>query len=575
MPPFKIIVVFLCIILIKVSGTAQGISEIEARIEVLNRLSYAVSEPNDSILYLSAELRKLSSEQSYQRGVLHAEYFIGTVLGRTERVDSSIVLLEGVLQQQAAVEEEGSTFGARVKGTLGNSYFLQGDFKRALKYYQESRDELQVNGRKKNIYILTYNIGRTHMALGNPDLAYEYLDEARNHISEIPVWTQARLLFAFGTYFSQRKQLDSAAYYYEKGRALHKENGDLRGVAHGFNNLAIVAYQQGDIDKSIIGFEAALEVRLQLGNQSNISDSYYNIGLLYAGIDKHQEALRNFREGLRVALKLESVVSQRDICLEMAASFRKLNQFDSAYIYLSNWRILNDSFLVKNKQDEILELEKRFETDRIRKDQDLAEKETELRTYQRNVLLIGIIAVAIVSVIIFYISRLRYQRNMAISEKDKLQAQSRSELTMRELELKKEEIANYTNQLIHKNQILEELKSRLDEHQSIEDKISTLDYGQIAESIAPHLHEEKDWLRFKLQFEKAYPDFFAKLLTYGSDLSSYDQRLASLIKVNLSNKEISQVLHISTDSVTKAKYRLRQKLGLDTSTQLESLIHKI
>ena len=92
------------------------------------------------------------------------------------------------------------------------------------------------------------------MALGNPDLAYEYLDEARNHISEIPVWTQARLLFAFGTYFSQRKQLDSAAYYYEKGRALHKENGDLRGVAHGFNNLAIVAYQQGDIDKSIIGF---------------------------------------------------------------------------------------------------------------------------------------------------------------------------------------------------------------------------------------------------------------------------------------------------------------------------------
>ena len=92
--------------------------------------------------------------------------FIGTVLGRTERVDSSIVLLEGVLQQQAAVEEEGSTFGARVKGTLGNSYFLQGDFKRALKYYQESRDELQVNGRKKNIYILTYNIGANPYGTG-------------------------------------------------------------------------------------------------------------------------------------------------------------------------------------------------------------------------------------------------------------------------------------------------------------------------------------------------------------------------------------------------------------------------
>lgn len=553
---------------------AQEASEIQLKILQIDKLTKQDLSNADSISFLTDELEDLSNARSDERGMLYVGFFRGMVLEQRELADSAINVLSRTLAGINRSERDSSLLYSRVMLVLGNSYYRKGDYQQALSSYLSVKSETEKIGREETTYNVDCNIGLLYIWMGDLDLAYTYFNTARNHFEELLPSGQARLLAAWGTYYSKRKQLDSAAYYYRKGMERHKTNGDLRGVAHGFNNLAIVAYQQGKVEEAIVGFEAALEVRLQLSNKKNISDSYYNLGLLYAGVGKYNEAIGNYREGLKFASKLESLIGQRDVSLELADSFRQLNQFDSAYIYLSNWRILNDSFLVENKQNEILELEKRFETDRIKKDQELAEKEAELRTFQRNVLLIGIIAVITISVIAFFISRLRYQRNMALSEKDKLLAQSQSELTMRELELKKEEIANYTNQLIHKNQILEELKSRLEEHQSIEDKISTLDYGQITDSISPHLHDEKDWLRFKLQFEKAYPEFFNKLLAHSSELSAYDQRLASLIKVNLSNKEISQVLNISADSVAKAKYRLRQKLAFTTYPQLESFIQK-
>ncbi len=556
------------------SSQAQEVSETESKIRHIKKLIAKEQANPDSISFHTDDLERLSQAESDERGMLYVSYFRGVVLGQRELADSSINVLKGTLARISQAERDSSLLYSSVMLILGNSYYIKGDYKNALDSYLAVKSETERIRKEETAYNVEYNVGLLYMLMGDMDLAYKYFSIARNHFDQLSPPSQVKLYGSFGTYYSKLKQLDSAAYYYQKALDGHKANGDLRGVAHGFNNLAIVAYLQGKTEEAIVGFEAALDVRLQLSNKKNISDSYYNIGLLYAGVGKYDEAIRNYREGLKFASRLESLVGQRDISLELADSFRQLDQFDSAYIYLSNWRILNDSFLVKNKQNEILALEKRFETDRIKKDQELAEKETELRTFQRNVLLIGIVAVIIISVIAFYISRLRYQRNMALSEKDKLQAQSESELTMRELELKKEEIANYTNQLIHKNQILEELKARLEEHQSIEDKISTLDYGQITDSIAPHLHDEKDWLHFKLQFEKAYPEFFNKLLAHSSELSSYDQRLASLIKVNLSNKEISQVLNISADSVAKAKYRLRQKLAFTTYPQLESFIQK-
>jgi DNA-binding CsgD family transcriptional regulator len=55
-------------------------------------------------------------------------------------------------------------------------------------------------------------------------------------------------------------------------------------------------------------------------------------------------------------------------------------------------------------------------------------------------------------------------------------------------------------------------------------------------------------------------------------LSNNEFRLAVLIKLNLSDKEISELLFIEIPSVKKAKNRLKQKLQLDASDKLDAYI---
>lgn len=45
-------------------------------------------------------------------------------------------------------------------------------------------------------------------------------------------------------------------------------------------------------------------------------------------------------------------------------------------------------------------------------------------------------------------------------------------------------------------------------------------------------------------------------------LTTYEIRLCTYLKANLSTKEIATVLNITPDSVKKAKHRLRKKLSL-------------
>ena len=58
----------------------------------------------------------------------------------------------------------------------------------------------------------------------------------------------------------------------------------------------------------------------------------------------------------------------------------------------------------------------------------------------------------------------------------------------------------------------------------------------------------------------------------GVSFSKTEPRLIALLKMNLSSKEIAQILHISTERVKKARQRLRKKLELDSTQDLQEYI---
>lgn len=75
------------------------------------------------------------------------------------------------------------------------------------------------------------------------------------------------------------------------------------------------------------------------------------------------------------------------------------------------------------------------------------------------------------------------------------------------------------------------------------------------------LEMESSNQRFQQQLKFRYPR-----------LTTYDIRLCTYLKSNLSTKEIATLLNITPDSAKKAKHRLRKKLSIDPQESIPSLL---
>ena len=71
-----------------------------------------------------------------------------------------------------------------------------------------------------------------------------------------------------------------------------------------------------------------------------------------------------------------------------------------------------------------------------------------------------------------------------------------------------------------------------------------------------------------MHFELVHTGFFERLVTNYPKLSNNDLRMCAYLRMNLNNKDISQILHISPDSFDKNRQRLRKKLELEAGANL-------
>ena len=107
-------------------------------------------------------------------------------------------------------------------------------------------------------------------------------------------------------------------------------------------------------------------------------------------------------------------------------------------------------------------------------------------------------------------------------------------------------------------------KSRSDE---VKKELST-----IMKEIDKNISHDDDWKQFTFHFNNVHGDFTSRLTSEFNNLSSQDIRLCSYLRLNLSTKEIADLLNISVRGVEISRYRLRKKLQLDRSQNLAEFI---
>lgn len=123
--------------------------------------------------------------------------------------------------------------------------------------------------------------------------------------------------------------------------------------------------------------------------------------------------------------------------------------------------------------------------------------------------------------------------------------------------------------------MLENVKNQLSKMKSDNHEEEKAKLKMVQELTATVILTEEDWQKFKILFEKVYPDFLNKVQNEFPDLTTAEIRLLALLKLNLSVSEMANMLAILPESVRKTRQRLMKKLEISFHKELRNFIQDI
>lgn len=167
------------------------------------------------------------------------------------------------------------------------------------------------------------------------------------------------------------------------------------------------------------------------------------------------------------------------------------------------------------------------------------------------------------------IKRLEYENLV----KEKRISEIEKEKLRNELKYKGQELANITLNNSRRNNLISELISKL---QTVSSAGDTEEIKKNASSLIKELEsqlkDESDWRKSEEYFNTIYDGLLDRLKATYPALSKTDLKLCVYIKLNMSTKEIADLMNISPRSVEMARYRLRKKLGLKPDEDIASIL---
>ena len=356
---------------------------------------------------------KLSKASGYARGKAEAHLSLGRVLAIDGQFESALENFRQSIGLARQVQDKQLLFlGYKNLGTL---YRFSGLLEDGLENYlkaMEIADEENLMPEKIHIY---NNVALIYNDKGHFENAKYHLIKALKLEPE-PVEKNAlftNLAFAY----KYLGQYDSALVCY-KGALENCNRSDRNCVINALANIGGVYRAQQEYN---VALEKLFEAK-KLANESTpkqvLIPMLSNIGMTYNNLDNNKEALRYFKEALKLSEEIKSVNVYK-MHANVSLAYAGLGDFEQAWDHLAIHNNLKDSLVNENGNTRIEKLLSRFEIDKKENEIKLLNKEKELQetllekqqaevareNQIRNITLIGSFVVLIPTLILLVVYR--------------------------------------------------------------------------------------------------------------------------------------------------------------------------
>jgi tetratricopeptide (TPR) repeat protein len=345
--------------------------------------------------------------------------------------------------------------------------------------------------------------------------------------------------------------LDSALYVYGEASKLLVSINNSFLLAQNTLNMGNVYEQKGQLDQAETAFLKCLELSESSKLQYGVLLSTLNLGNLY----RLKKDFPRSKDWLNRALELSNsmgLAREKGLVLERLSWLaRDTNNFEEAYAQSVKAAAIQDSLASETVKKEVQALQKKFENEK-------SENEVlNLKTKNQQTTL-GLLAASIGILLLFtFILYVLYRQKRLLAQK--LMAESEREALSKTIQVKDMELTTQALQLLQLKKRMEESSEHVDG--TGEEKIERF---QARESFDVLLQD------FENRISTSNEDFYQKLLGVYPDLKPSELKLCSYLRLNLSTKELADVLNKSVRTVENTRFAIRKKMGLGQDDSLVS-----
>ncbi len=163
----------------------------------------------------------------------------------------------------------------------------------------------------------------------------------------------------------------------------------------------------------------------------------------------------------------------------------------------------------------------------------------------------------------------RYIHELEIAKSETELVALRNEKLEADINFKNSELASSAMHLVKKGELVYKMKSDLSQlMKALSNHPAEAEIKKIIRSIGEDDYMDQEWENFTHHFDKVHSDFISALKEKHPNLSNNEVKLCAYLRMNLSTKEIAQLMNISVRGVEVSRYRLRKKLALATEVSL-------
>ncbi len=511
----------------------------------------------------------------------------------------------------------------------GQIHYFQERYDLSLeKFLQANRYLLKISEEEQDEEIKTYiaenytDLASIYLITDNKNAAKECIEKSLSIAKPIDAfWEVAEGYELLVNYHSENKEYELARKYIDSAKAMYHEIDYKDGVVLLDKVLANVYKEDTNYEKALEIFLPIVEAdkREAITYQTVedyifVSDIYTgnnNISLAKAYLDSakvearesnneihsisigRQQAEIFKKEGnnsfaiatlknLLSSSALDNFVeSRKEIYKDLYELYEENNDFSNALMYHKEYVAIKDSLqqiLDKNKFSTLQtefnykELVSELET---KESQLKVTQEEQKSARQRNLfIIISVSTLAIFALFSFFrqqsLSKARREALESKQEALKLKKKSLDD----EVKFKNQQITDFAIHISEKNELLEKVKTKLKRVKVINDSHKEV-LNDTLHFINNDIENDKEKIQLYKDVSQTNDSFGSKLDTKFSDLNDKEKKVATMLRLGQTSKQIALQLGITAASVDNYRYNLRKKMNVPKGKSLKTFIQNI